>query len=123
MFHGSIPSALQSVIYKQVKYWKCSDIFIGCSGNFTIERSITNKKFALHGNDVQIYSVTFGKYLAGMPLNISFNPDYELQFGWLCEYMNTPEDTIATMFLCTQMLQGLGKVNEYYRRIESGYRE
>ena len=41
--------------------WRCPDIYIGCSGNFTIERVLAPaKRWRLHGNDVTIYSCVLG---------------------------------------------------------------
>ena len=62
MFHGSLPDSVQQIMGDCIRDWKCTDIYVGCSGNFTIERmlkSVTNAR--LHGNDVTIYSCLLGR--------------------------------------------------------------
>ena len=41
MFRGSIPAPLRSIIYEHAGIWPGEDIYIGCSGSFTIERVTT----------------------------------------------------------------------------------
>lgn len=68
MFHGSLPDSVQQIMGDCIRDWKCTDIYVGCSGNFTIERmlkSVTNAR--LHGNDVTIYSCLLGRYFSGAP--------------------------------------------------------
>jgi hypothetical protein len=49
MFRGSIPSSVQRIVAEHAAQWTCRDIFVGCSGNFTIERVIAPlKRFNLH---------------------------------------------------------------------------
>ncbi|MGC5412589.1 hypothetical protein ACPXCX_54415, partial [Streptomyces sp. DT225] len=43
MFHGSIPAPLRSIIYEHAGTWPESDIYVGCSGNMTIERVLHEK--------------------------------------------------------------------------------
>lgn len=38
MFHGSLPDSVQQIMGDCIRDWKCTDIYVGCSGNFTIER-------------------------------------------------------------------------------------
>ncbi len=77
MFYGSIPSEVQSIIVDIVKEWKCEDIYIGCSGNFTIERCLDGKTNAkLHSNDVTVYSCLLGRYFSGKDLNATIKPEY-----------------------------------------------
>ena len=41
MFYGSVPAEAQAIMNKIVKMWDVSDIYIGCSGNFTLEKFIS----------------------------------------------------------------------------------
>ena len=124
MFHGSVPPSMCSMVHGAVKTWTASDILVGCSGNFTIERSLHDlKRFGLWGNDVTLYSCAIGQYLAGTPISLTVNPDLGTDYGWLTPYLGTPSSTLATVLLASNMVLGLGKVNSYYDRQRAAYRE
>lgn len=123
MFQVTIPQELRVLIYRHSQVWKCSDIYIGCSGNFTIERTLVSEGFSLHGNDVQIYSCMLGTYFSGGTPEITLNPEYEEKLGWLGEYMKKPEDKIATLLICSNMLSGLDKENPYYNRMYDAHKQ
>ena len=51
MFYGSVPAEAQAIMNKIVKAWDVTDIYVGCSGNFTLEKFIGPLgKFRLHSN-------------------------------------------------------------------------
>ncbi|MEU1520505.1 hypothetical protein ABZ490_51895, partial [Streptomyces sp. NPDC005811] len=80
MFHGSIPAPLRSIIYEHAGTWPGEDIYVGCSGNFTIERVLPARfgdSRRVHGNDIQAYSSALGWYLAGDDLNYTLREEYE----------------------------------------------
>lgn len=119
MFHGSLPPQAQSIVYEVISNWKALDIYIGCSGNFTIERCIQPLNKKIHSNDVTIYSCSLGRYLANKPIKLSVkDPD----FDWLEEGMSDDIGKISTIMLCTKALEGYGKNNEYYKRIQGAYK-
>lgn len=118
MFHGSLPDSVQQIMGDCIRDWKCTDIYVGCSGNFTIERmlkSVTNAR--LHGNDVTIYSCLLGRYFSGAPLNARFNENYEGPMEFIQEYMKTDLDIATCVLLLSKMSTYLGsKPNPYYVR-------
>jgi hypothetical protein len=120
MFHGSIPAPLRSIIYEHAGTWPGEDIYVGCSGNFTIER-VLHARFgatrAVHGNDVQAYSSALGWWLAGQPVPFTLREDHEEALGWLRPYLDDPTDLLATLMLGTRFLQWVGKTGPYYRRM------
>lgn len=126
MFHGSLPDSVQRIMCDSVRRWneKATDIFIGCSGNFTIERvlkSITNAR--LHGNDVTIYSCLLGDYFAGIPLTAKFNESYDGTMAFVCDYMKTDLDIITVVLLLSKMSVYLGsKPNPYYVKMINAYK-
>lgn len=123
MFHGSIPAPMQAIINEIVRGWKCTDIYVGCSGNFTIEKVLgKDKKFNLHSNDVTIYSSMIGRYLSGERLGITLKPEWLDEFGWLESYMTNDADILATVLLSTRLFEGLGKANPYYERMREAYK-
>jgi hypothetical protein len=80
-------------------------------------------RFDLHSNDVSIYSCALGRLFAGQPPNLSVKPEYVLDFGWLEPYLQDPASAVATLMLCTTMLNGLGKDNPYWERQRVAYRD
>ena len=119
MFHGSLPDSVQQIMGDCIRDWKCTDIYVGCSGNFTIERmlkGVTNAR--LHGNDVTIYSCLLGRYFSGAPLNARFNENYEGPMEFIQEYMKTDLDIATCVLLLSKMSTYLGsKPNPYYVRM------
>ncbi|WP_199570550.1 hypothetical protein [Streptomyces murinus] len=120
MFHGSIPAPLRSIIYEHAGSWPETDIYVGCSGNFTIER-VLHSRFGntrpVHGNDITAYSCALGWFLAGEELPYTLRPEYEETLGWLGPYMEDRADRLATLMLGTRFLQYVGKEGAYYRRM------
>ncbi|MFF1967090.1 hypothetical protein ACFVW5_26375 [Streptomyces sp. NPDC058232] len=120
MFHGSIPAPLRSIIYEHAGTWPGKDIYVGCSGNFTIERVLSSRFGAerrVHGNDITAYSCALGWYLAGEPLEYTLREEYEDSLGWLHPYLEDRTDLLATLMLGTRFLQYVGKEGPYYRRM------
>ncbi|MFC9094493.1 hypothetical protein [Streptomyces sp. NPDC057072] len=126
MFHGSIPAPLRSIIYEYAGTWPGEDIYVGCSGNFTIER-VLHARFGdtrrVHGNDIQAYSCALGWYLAGQDLHYTLRDEYEEPLGWLHPYLEDRTDLLATLMLGTRFLQYVGKNGAYYRRMLDATRE
>lgn len=120
MFVGSINQDLRSFVAEITRSWDVTDIYVGCSGNFTIERILKERGFNLHGNDVSIYSVMLGKYLAGEPMNMAIRMD---EFRWLEDYMEEGIPRIATVLLCTTMLENLHRDEPYFTRRRSAYKK
>ncbi|WNI20395.1 hypothetical protein [Actinacidiphila sp. ITFR-21] len=120
MFHGSIPAPLRSIIYEHAGAWPEGDIYVGCSGNFTIER-VLHARFGnsrpVHGNDIQAYSCALGWFLAGDPLPYVLRPEYEDELGWLQPYTEDRADLMATLMLGTRFLQWVGKDGAYFQRM------
>ncbi|MFF4391460.1 hypothetical protein ACFY0G_32425 [Streptomyces sp. NPDC001552] len=120
MFHGSIPAPLRSIIYEHAGEWPAEDIYVGCSGNFTIERVLQSrfgKDRRVHGNDIQAYSCALGWYLAGEPLPFTLREEYAESLAWLRPYLDDRSDLLATLMLGTRFLQMVGHNGSYYQRM------
>jgi hypothetical protein len=126
MFKGSLPMTVLSIIHEVFETWAVDDIYIACSGNFTIERDLRGKTFRhapfrLHSNDVSIYTCAIGQLLSGGRPPEKVRDEYE-DLKWLEPYMVTPSGSVATLMLATRLLEGWGKDNAYYKRLVAGYR-
>lgn len=125
MFHGTIPSGMQKIVKEISDTWDCEEIYVGCSGNFTIERILDGDKFRIHSNDVTVYSYTLGRYFTKAPIEVSLRDEYKnTELGFFSDYMNDEADKVATVMLCTKILDGVGKDdNLYYKRMNEANRD
>ena len=113
---------MRSIIREASTSWRCKDVYVGCSGNFTIERIIADLGFRVHSNDVTLYSSAIGNYLSGQPIGVSINEAYGDKWGWLSEYMVSPAGMLSIVLIGSQMFMGDGaSSNRYYSRLYDGY--
>lgn len=118
MFRGSIPGDMQRIVAEVTGSWEDrGDLYIGCSGNLTIERAIFTQGWRLHGNDVLLYTSAMGRYFAGDPLDYRLNEAAAEAYPWVMDYENDHTERLATMMLLSRLVETLGKTNRYYRRI------
>lgn len=117
MFHGSVPGDLRSIVREHGRRWTNHQVWVGCSGNFTIERVLYGHVAGLHSNDVQGYSSAVGMYLADRDVPFTLKSEYAEQLGWLDPYLKEPADTLATVMIGTRFLQWVGKEGLYYDRM------
>jgi hypothetical protein len=122
VFQGTIPPEARSMIRALAGGWSTPDIYVGCSGNFTIERSLSDLDVRLHSNDVSIYSCTLGRYLAGQPLGVRLKEEARPLLGWLEDSLDDAAGTVATMFLGTRFFGSVGRDHPYHRRVVAGHR-
>ena len=123
VFHGSIPQSVQQILGDIIKSWNVSDIYVGCSGNFTIERVLHGVTTAsIHSNDVTIYSCLLGAFFSGCPINAKFEKNYDGPMAFVRDYMNDDVSIITVMMLLSKMATFLGtKPNPYYEKMISAY--
>ncbi|MBA4543981.1 hypothetical protein H1164_13915 [Thermoactinomyces daqus] len=120
MFVGSINQDLRCLVSEVTRGWDTQDVYIGCSGNFTIERILKDRGFNLYGNDVSLYTCTIGHHLAGKDWDICVKHD---DWQWLEEYMQDGVSRIATLLLCTTMLDGFNRKEPFFMRRREAYRK
>lgn len=122
MFHGSIPADLRSIVREHGRVWTDNQVWVGASGNFTIERVLHGHVAGLHSNDVQGYSSAVGMYLADREVPFTLKDTYADELSWLAPYLETPVDTLATVMLGTRFLQWVGKEGRFYERMLRAHR-
>jgi hypothetical protein len=125
LFHGSIPADLRAVIHELAASWHghAEDVYVGCSGNFTIERVLHDSGFRLHGCDVQLYSSAIGWYLTGEQLPVTLRPESEGELAWLEPYLDGRAGTLAVVQLGSRFFQWIGRDDHpYYGRMLAAYR-
>ena len=61
MFRGSLPSSATAIIHAIAKEWPCAAVYVGCAGNFTVERAaLHGLPFETQSNDVTLCSCVIG---------------------------------------------------------------
>jgi len=126
MFRGSIPADMRDMLSTLVMASNEKEYHIGCSGNFTVERTLIgiNENLKLHSNDVNLYSVMIGRYFSGQDLEISLNPDFEEHYGFMEKFMTERVDQLACVMIGSNLTLGVGKEsNPYYRRVLENYKK
>lgn len=124
MFQGTLPQPVVRIIGKIVKEWDTKRIYVGCSGNFTIERSISSLiSCPITSNDVTIYSSYIGKFFAGESLkNLQIKEEFVGKYRIFNGYMDTDADKVATLIIASDMLS-YDKPGEYFQRMYGAYVE
>lgn len=123
MFQGTLPQSVVKIVGKIVKEWDTKRIYVGCSGNFTIERSISGLvKCPITSNDVTIYSSYIGKYFAGEKLDFGIKTEFAEKYKIFTDYMETDADKIATLIIASDMLT-YDKPGVYFQRMYDAYTE
>lgn len=118
LFHGSIPADMRSLIREYASLWPSDkDVYVGCSGNFTIERVLHPLGKTIHSNDIQGYSSALGWYLSEGTVPFTVKPEYEEQLAWTQPYMETDVDRLATLMLGTTFLPLIDKSGVYPARM------
>lgn len=122
MFHGSIPSDMRRIVAEVLSGTKPQRSFVGCSGNFTVERLLwASGRTEIHSNDVTIYSSFLGWYLAGQDFRAELRePD---AFPWLVEGMETKQGQVATAMLLSDMAWMLSARTRHHRRMANEFVE
>jgi hypothetical protein len=108
-FVGSIPSSLRSIVKEAASHWPVEDAYIGCSGNFTIERTLRDidPAWRLHGNDVSIFTTAIGNWLAGRPVELSLTEDWAEELDWIAPHLDGGVGSVAVLQLLTHFAPDL----------------
>lgn len=119
MFIGSIDTNLRAIVNEMAYRWKGRKVYVGCSGNATVERIVwPHSPAELHGNDVSLYSCALGKHLAGEEVSVIVK---DPEWDWLGDYLLPGIDTIATLLLCGEMFKYSGREELFHRRMVKAF--
>lgn len=124
MFTGAIPRDLQRIVAEVAGRWRCARLYVGCSGNFTIERIL--RTLELHSNDVSLYTSALGVFLAGREdWTFAVAGEHREEWGEILDpLLATPRDRAAVVLVLSEIMAGLGKSGIYWQRmIEATKRE
>ena len=121
MFIGSINQDLRAILNEMAPNWTDRPVYVGCSGNFTVERILAKAGVKeIHGNDVSLYSCALGWYLTGRNTGVNIKvPEY----NWLAKYMTNGIGVIATLMLCGEMFKYVDRPEPFHRRMFKAYKD
>jgi len=123
VFLGTIPQPVRSILVERARAWGSREVWVACSGNFTVERALAPLGVGLHSNDVSLYTSVLGALFAGDTLRVRVRPEHREEWGWLSKWLRTPAAAAATVMLSTRMLTALHNDNAYYRRLRRSHVE
>jgi hypothetical protein len=122
VFSGTIPEPMRSIVSEWLRRLNTPDLWVACSGNFTIERIAHPFGCQLHGNDVNPYTSGIGLWLTGQPVPFRLNDEGRRAVGWLEPYLDDGVSTVATLMIGSQFLNDVHKRQTYYRRMVEAHR-
>lgn len=119
MFVGAINQDTRAILYEMAQSWQGKEVYVGCSGNFTVER-VLNKAgiMSIHSNDVSLYSCCIGRYLTGQAIKVEIA---DKRFEWLNKYMKDDISIISTILLCSEMFKYIDREEQYHKRMYKAY--
>lgn len=123
MFQGSIPADTQKIVLDAVKRWNPPALYVGCSGNLTVERVMAGAGLTmpLHGNDVNLYTCTIGTYFAGKLHRLALSEQGAAEFPWMADYMGSDSDKVATLMLASSLCALPGQGTMYFERMKRAF--
>ena len=117
---------MRCVLESAASQWRGQDVYVACSGNFTVERILSRCGVGrIFSNDVSIYSCALGWHLANTSPPSANTPHSFVikasEFNWLEPYILPGPALIATLLLVGEMLKVSGD-NPYAKRMTGEYR-
>lgn len=123
-FFGSTTAEMRDLFFEMVRDGKITEVYVGCSGGFGIERALSRLGVRLHGCDVNAYTCAVGKYYSGQQLEHELDRDYEYfkQYDYVEDYWGSPKERFACLLLLSDMARFVGRERPYYLRMVDAYR-
>ena len=123
MFIGSISSDARVIcenILDTVDREKVTEIYVGCSGNFTFDRIAAAKGFRVHSNDVSLYSALIASVVRNEPFECRcVNDELCELFG---EWEETPFKPLVEVMFAMRYGAYAARKNDYQRSRIEDYR-
>lgn len=122
VFVGAINRDMRQILAKTAGSYSDLPAYVGCSGNFTVERILADMGFEeIHGNDVTLYSCALGGHLAGEDVEVKVRPEVGEEFGWLADFLKPGLSTVAAIICSSAFLQFHGRAERYHQRMYQAY--
>jgi hypothetical protein len=112
MFIGAIDSEFRQWLDLNKQAFAGRTLFIGCSGNFTIEQILGEVAGAVHANDISVYSHFLGNHLAGQEFVWGIR---DAAWEWLRPYLE--KNAAAVVVILFEMFRYNPKSNAHNKRL------
>ena len=124
-FVGSVPHEARAVIADALKPYgdlgaDRPEVYVGCSGNYAIDKICAARGFRVHSNDVSLYSALVGFIATGREL---WKPKLknEMLKQVLFRYGDTPRESLAKVMFAMAVGDYIGQKNDYERMMLERY--
>jgi len=114
MFLGTIRAAARPILREIVSGWNPTRLAVGCSGNFTIERTMADLGLTLLSCDVSLYSYALGSALSGQPVDISLSERGREVVPWVADYFADADSAAVTIMLLLDYAPSLAHPDRIY---------
>ena len=124
-FVGSVPHEARAVIADALKPY-CDqggakpEVFVGCSGNYAIDKICAARRFRVHSNDVSLYSALIGFIATGRELFKPVLRDPVLKPVLSC-YGDSARESLAKVMFAMAAGDYMGQKNDYERMMLERY--
>lgn len=121
MFIGAINQKLRQFFWEHAPALDGREIYIGCSGNFTVEQIITRRapNARICSNDVALYSSLVGYALMGRELALEV---LDSEYSWLRPYLDRGgAEKVSVFLLLMEMLKFEKQATPFSRRMWDTY--
>ncbi|MGE0570161.1 MAG: hypothetical protein AB7H85_01960 [Dehalococcoidia bacterium] len=99
MFLGTIPAEARPILHEIVQGWETKELAVGCSGNFTIERTMADLGLTLRSCDVSLYSYAIGSALSGQPVDIRLSERGRELAPWAEGFLGDADSAAVSIML------------------------
>lgn len=116
MFYGSLPASARSMLLETVQPWGSTEVATLYSGDFAVERSLRGLGLRCHACDASLYGAALGAAFTSTPFPITVRPEYTALWGWLADWLDTPERAAPTVQLMASLVTDLTGNNRFRMR-------
>ncbi|MFN0145967.1 MAG: hypothetical protein ACKVT1_05610 [Dehalococcoidia bacterium] len=113
-FLGTIPAKCRPILHEIVTEWQPRALAIGCSGNFTIERTMADLGLDLYSCDVSLYSYAIGSALSGQAVDIRLSERGRELAPWAEQSLGTADAAAAAVMLLLDFAPSFGHPERLY---------
>jgi hypothetical protein len=110
------------MLFEQAKSWQAKRLFVGCSGKFTIERSLAPLGLEYHSNDVQVYTCALGMYAATGDVDVRLSEYGRETIPWIEETLTDGARKAAAVQLTSNFAASDPNIL-YFQRQARGYQQ
>lgn len=125
-FVGSVPHEARAVIadalkpYRDMPEPERPNVYVGCSGNYAIDKICAQRGFRIHSNDVSLYSSLIGFIATGVELWKPTLKD-EMLKSVLWRYGDSPRESLAKVMFAMACGDYVAQKNDYERMMLERY--